>query len=40
MYEGEVDADGKATGEGIWVSQFGDTYKGTFKSNERHGLSK
>ena len=25
-------------GEGILVSQFGDIYKGTFKSNLRHGL--
>ena len=38
-YEGEVNADGKAFGEGVW--KYGDFYivKGTWKNNFRHGLS-
>ena len=39
-YEGEIDAEGKACGEGIAIDREDPAHRsfGTFMNNERHGI--
>ena len=39
-YTGQVDSEGKAYGEGIYESGYGDIYRGTFKKSKHLGLCK
>ena len=40
QYEGELDPDNRACGEGILKSLSGDMYEGTFCENKYHGFGK